>query len=87
MIKYEVLIEDKDGDIKKIDKMSKDKAFEVCEKYAKDYRVMINKLDEEYGTCKNIYDNKELIDTIEDMKTEMALITKILEEKNEKQRV
>lgn len=71
MIKYEVIIEDKIGNIRRIVKTKKDLAAKVSDKYRCDYRVMINELDEEYGTCNNIFDNKDLIDEINNIEKEM----------------
>lgn len=71
MKKYKVVIEGKDGDIRRIVKTKKDLAVKVSEKYCWDYRVMINELDEEYGTCNNIFDNKDLIDEFNNVEKEL----------------
>ena len=73
MKKYEVVIEDtKDGNVNLISNIrSLKKARLAAMMYRSNYRVMINEIDEEYGICNNIYDNKSVIDALDEMQKEL----------------
>lgn len=73
MKKYEVVIEDtKDGNVNLIRNIrSLKKARLAAMMYRSNYRVMINEVDEKYGICNNIYDNKSVIDALDEMQKEL----------------
>lgn len=70
-MKYEIVIEKSNGDLEIINSKSNKRAMNIANRYCKNYRVMINKLDEEYGTCENIFDNKDVIDTLNKIEDEL----------------
>ncbi len=70
---FEVIIEstDETKDIKKFNVKTRMKAIAICNKYCNNNRVMINQVDEVYGECENIYDNKDVIDGINELEKEL----------------
>lgn len=68
----EVIVEDVETkDVKKFDVKTIHRAMAICNKYYNSHRVMINRVDEIYGVCENIFDNKDVIDGHKEMENEL----------------
>ena len=68
----EVIVEDVETkDVKKFDVKTMHRAMTICNKYYNSHRVMINRVDEIYGVCENIFDNKDVIDGLKEMEDEL----------------